>query len=152
LLKGPETKTLSIATSDDMEELGALISGRLSIGDVVCLDGPLGAGKTTLARGLIRAWTQTAEEAPSPTFSLVQTYEGTRGALWHCDFYRLNRADEAIELGLEEAFEGAVTVIEWPERITEFLPLRRLEIEIAFTQDGRRVWVTPHGGQEQILS
>ena len=86
-------------------------------GDVIALDGDLGAGKTCFARGFIAALTGQAEEAPSPTFTLVQTYDSARGTIWHFDLYRLARADDALELGLEDALADGITLIEWPERI-----------------------------------
>jgi len=94
--------------------LGAQLAAALRPGDVVLLWGGLGAGKTTLARGLIAAWTGIDEDAPSPTYTLVQVYESARGPLWHMDLYRLEDAEEALELGLEDALVEAVTLIEWP--------------------------------------
>ncbi len=76
------------------------------------LDGPVGAGKTTLARAAILSILPEPEDVPSPTFTLVQTYDTTRGPLWHCDLYRLSSVLEIEELGLEEAFETAITLIE----------------------------------------
>ena len=111
-------------------DLGRRLGVRLSPGDVVCLSGGLGAGKTTLARGAIEAWTGQAEEAPSPTYTLVQTYDGARGQLWHVDLYRLKRPEEAWELGLEEAFFDAACLIEWPERLEGQLPRDRLDIAL----------------------
>ena len=87
--------------------LGQRLGAQMKAGDVVCLWGDLGAGKTTLARGAIEAWTGQAEDAPSPTYTLVQTYEGPRGELWHVDLYRLKRPEDAWELGLEDAFAAA---------------------------------------------
>jgi N-acetylmuramate 1-kinase len=112
--------------------LGALLAPLATPGDVVFLRGPLGAGKTSLARGLIHAWTSGVEEdAPSPTFTLVQTYESERGPLWHMDLYRLAAPEEALELGLEDALEDAVLLIEWPERLGALTPPARLDIELA---------------------
>lgn len=129
-----------------MEALGASIAARLKPGEAICLWGPLGAGKSTLARGLIRALTTPDEEAPSPTFTLVQTYEGCL-PLAHFDLYRLKRADEAYELGLDEALDVGAAVIEWPERLEGALPGDRLDIEISIPEagEGRRVRLTGHG-------
>lgn len=124
---------------------GARLGARLEAGDVVCLIGGLGAGKTTLARGAISAWTGAEEEAPSPTYTLVQTYEGAKGELWHCDLYRLKRPEDAFELGLEDAFAFAATLIEWPERLGGALPADRLEINLAPEADGRRATLKAHG-------
>lgn len=116
------------------EALGARIAARLGPGDVVCLSGGLGAGKTTLARGLIRAALggEAGEdfEVPSPTYTLVQTYSAPGFELWHVDLYRLERAEEALELGVEDAFETAAIVIEWPERLGPFIPSDRLEVHL----------------------
>ena len=130
--------------------LGAAIGRVLKVGETVCLSGPLGAGKSTLARGLIRSLTTPDEEVPSPTFTLVQFYEGPRLAIAHFDLYRLSNPDEAYEIGLDEALDVGAAVIEWPERLEGRLPTDRLDIEIAPMDsknwgDGRRVRMTPHG-------
>lgn len=126
-------------------DLGRRLGARLSPGDVVCLSGGLGAGKTTLARGAIEAWTGQPEEAPSPTYTLVQTYDGARGQLWHVDLYRLKRPDEAWELGLEDAFFDAACLIEWPERLEGQLPRERLDIALTQDGDGRRAVLSGAG-------
>jgi tRNA threonylcarbamoyladenosine biosynthesis protein TsaE len=131
--------------------LGVAIAQALEPGDAVCLSGPLGAGKSTLARALVRALTTLAEEVPSPTFTLVQFYEGPRLKVAHFDLYRLTSADEAYEIGLDEALEDGAAVIEWPERLADRLPPDRLHIEITLTQGdeaGRHVRLIPHGGWE----
>ena len=129
--------------------LGAAVAAELKVGDVVCLSGPLGAGKSTLARGLIRALTSPDEEVPSPTFTLVQTYD-SRTPVAHFDLYRLTSPEEAFELGLDEALDDGAAVIEWPQRLEGRLPPDRLDIEIAFdeTGEGRRARLTPHGAWE----
>ncbi|MEZ6022441.1 MAG: tRNA (adenosine(37)-N6)-threonylcarbamoyltransferase complex ATPase subunit type 1 TsaE [Hyphomonadaceae bacterium] len=126
--------------------LGARLGARLAPGDVVCLSGGLGAGKTTLARGAIAAWTGSEQEAPSPTYTLVQTYEGALGELWHVDLYRLKRPEEAWELGLEDAFADAACLIEWPERLEGQLPRTRLDLALEQDGEGRRARLTSHGG------
>ena len=125
--------------------LGARLGAQLGRGDVVCLSGGLGAGKTTLARGAIAAWTGEVQEAPSPTYTLVQTYEGARGQLWHVDLYRLKRAEEGWELGLEDAFADAACLIEWPERLDGMLPRDRLDIALEIQGDGRRAKLNGRG-------
>jgi tRNA threonylcarbamoyladenosine biosynthesis protein TsaE len=109
----------------------ARISQRAAAGDVIALKGDLGAGKTTFARGFIRARGCT-EEVPSPTFTLVQIYELRSAVIWHFDLYRLKSPEEAWELGIEDAFDEAISLIEWPERLGTLLPRRRLEIELLF--------------------
>ena len=125
--------------------LGAAIARDLRRGDTVCLSGPLGAGKSTLARALIRALTTQDEEVPSPTFTLVQVYDGPRLRVAHFDLYRLADPDEAYELGLDEALDDGAAVIEWPERLQGRLPADRLDIEIGLDGTGRRARLTPHG-------
>ena len=130
--------------------LGAAIAAELKPGEAVCLTGPLGAGKSTLARALVRALTTPDEEAPSPTFTLVQFYEGPRLSIAHFDLYRLTNPDEAYEIGLDEALDVGAAVIEWPERLAGRLPPDRLDVEITLTEDeaGRRVRLSPHGAWE----
>jgi tRNA threonylcarbamoyladenosine biosynthesis protein TsaE len=125
--------------------LGAAIAERLGVGESVCLSGPLGAGKSTLARALIRALTTPDEDVPSPTFTLVQFYEGARLKVAHFDLYRLTSADEAYEIGLDEALDDGAAVIEWPERLDGRLPADRLDVEIALKGTGREARLTPHG-------
>jgi len=110
--------------------LGAAIAAQLRPGEAVCLSGPLGAGKSVLARGLVRALTSPQEEAPSPTFTLIQFYEGRSFPVAHLDLYRLKAPEEAEELGLEEALEVGAAVIEWPERLGGALPPDRLEVAL----------------------
>lgn len=121
VLKGPEA----------VEAFGARLGQAARVGDVIALSGELGAGKTTLARGLLRGLGLSGE-APSPTFTLVQTYEPPemRLPVWHCDLYRLEDPEEAIELGLEEAFDTALVVIEWPERLGAYLPAHALRLRL----------------------
>lgn len=130
---------------------GRRLGEQLGAGDVVCLSGGLGAGKTTLARGAIEAWTGQPEEAPSPTYTLVQTYVGAKGELWHVDLYRLKRPDEAWELGLDDAFADAACLIEWPERLEGQLPANRLDLALAADGEGRRASLTAHGAWRQRL-
>jgi tRNA threonylcarbamoyladenosine biosynthesis protein TsaE len=135
--------------------LGEAIAAELKPGEAVCLSGPLGAGKSTLARALVRALTTLAEDVPSPTFTLVQFYEGARLKVAHFDLYRLSNPDEAYEIGLDEALEDGAAVIEWPERLEGRLPADRLDVEIALGVGGetgdaeaRYVRLVPHGAWE----
>jgi len=101
-----------------MEAFGARIAGHLHAGDVVALSGPLGSGKTTLARAIIAALGHRGE-VPSPTFTIVETYE-LDPPLAHADFYRLESPREAEELGLDDYRDGAALIAEWPERAGGF--------------------------------
>ncbi len=131
--------------ASDTEALGAAVARALEPGDVVCLWGELGAGKTTLARGLIRALMGPEQEAPSPTFTLVQAYDGPRFAIVHLDLYRLSGPEEVRELGLDEALEDGAAVIEWPERLGPALPPDRLDIRLAIEAEGRTARIERHG-------
>jgi tRNA threonylcarbamoyladenosine biosynthesis protein TsaE len=102
-------------------ELAGKLSALVEEGDVIALTGPIGAGKTTFARFFINA-TGYREDVPSPTFNLVQVYEGEGIPIWHFDLYRLERPEDVFELGIDQAFEEGVTLIEWPERMSKLLP------------------------------
>ncbi len=104
-------------------------------GDVFCLYGDLGAGKTTFARGFLRALA-VDEDIPSPTFNLVLTYDTALGTVWHFDLYRLAAPVEVIELGIEDAFDDGICLIEWPERLGPWLPEVRIEIHLSDAGDG----------------
>jgi len=127
--------------------LAAWLAPMLKAGDVVALSGPLGAGKTAFARALIRALTG-AEEVPSPTFTLVQSYEGAAGRIHHFDLYRVASPDELVEIGWDEAPADGIVLVEWPVRAGARLPARRLDLEFQYgaTPDARRVRVAPQGG------
>ena len=141
--------TVDLADEVATTRLGTAIAAQLQAGDAVCLTGPLGAGKSTLARGLVRALTRPDEDVPSPTFTLVQFYETPDLSLAHFDLYRLAGPDEADEIGLDEALDNGAVVIEWPERLEGRLPADRLDIEIAVVGSGanehRLARLTPHG-------
>ncbi len=133
--------------------LARRLAPRLAAGDVVALEGPLGAGKTAFARFVIEALAEAAgnpppAEVPSPTFTLVQIYDTGRVPVWHLDLYRVERAEDAVELGIEEAFATAVTLIEWPARLGSLLPADRLEVALA-RADGetRRARITGFGAR-----
>ncbi len=142
------SRTIPLPDEDATQRLGFVVAHALRTGEAVCLSGPLGAGKTTLARGLVRALTRTDEDVPSPTFTLVQFYQGEHFILAHFDLYRLTRPDEAFEIGLDEALEDGAALIEWPQRLEGQLPLDRLDIEIAIEGEGRSARLTPHGSWE----
>lgn len=119
------------------QALGARLAPVLSVGDVVALSGPLGAGKTALARGLIAALTG-EDEAPSPTFPLVLVYDGPAFPLWHFDLYRVERTEEIEELGWSAALDSGASLVEWPDRLGDLLPAGALRIALAVEGAGRR--------------
>lgn len=121
------------------EALGARLAGLVRPGDVITLAGPLGAGKTSIARGLLAALGLT-DEAPSPSFAIVQPYAPpeVRVAVLHVDLYRIEAVAELDELGLDEAQGDSVLVIEWPERAGERWP-EALALTLRHAADGGRV-------------
>jgi tRNA threonylcarbamoyladenosine biosynthesis protein TsaE len=121
---------IELPNEDATAALAARIAALARAGDVIALKGELGAGKTSFARAFIRA-RGGSEDVPSPTFTLVQVYELDDAAIWHFDAYRLRDPDEAWELGIEDAFCGGISLIEWPERLGSLVPARRLEITLS---------------------
>lgn len=139
-----------IESEEDMIEFGGRLSRILVEGDVLALTGDLGAGKTTLSRGIIQALCGDIE-VPSPTYTLVQTYDCADFELWHCDLYRLDKPDDVFELGLFEAMEECVCLIEWPDKMGDHLINSALTIDIQFEGDGRNIALTGDANwQERI--
>lgn len=135
--------TLPLPQETRTASLAACIALRLRPGDTLLLSGPIGAGKTSFARALIRAWCgNPAEDVPSPTFTLVQTYAHQGVMLWHCDLYRLARPYEALELGLDEALGRDICVIEWPDRLGALSPPDALRLEMAAAAQGHSLTAT----------
>jgi tRNA threonylcarbamoyladenosine biosynthesis protein TsaE len=128
--------------------LGAALAARLRVGDVLALTGDLGAGKTALARAIVRALTgDPDEDVPSPTFTLVQMYDTPAGPpVHHYDLYRLEHPDEVLELDLDDALAGGITLIEWPDRLGGWLPRDRLDVTLSIAgPTARRVNLLPVG-------
>lgn len=131
-----------MATQALAEDVASVLMG----GDVVALSGGLGAGKTTFARALLRAFVDDAElEVPSPTFTLVQIYTGGRLPVAHFDFYRLSAADELDEIGFDDAVADGAVLIEWPERGNTRMPAERLELSFEIIGEGRKVAIAGEG-------
>lgn len=142
--------TLDLPDADATQDLGAAFAGHLRAGDVLLLQGAIGAGKTHFARALIQARLARlgrVEDVPSPTFTLVQVYDA-EPEIWHADLYRLGHPDEVIELGLEAAFDTAICLIEWPDRLGGLRPAGALTLSFALTREGASRQLTLSGGSD----
>lgn len=127
-------------SENDTVALARRLAAGLKPGDVLCLHGDLGMGKSVFARGLIRAFSNKPDlEVPSPTFTLVQTYDTDAGDVWHFDLYRLKSPDEVYELGWEEGRANAIVIVEWPERLGYLMPPGRIDINLSQATDGARL-------------
>ncbi len=129
--------TLALMDMDATVRLGARIAAGLKRGDAVGLEGDLGSGKTTLARAILRSL-GVEENVPSPTFTLVQTYETERLPIRHYDLYRIENPAELDELGLEEALDEGAALVEWPERAPDRLPKDMLHVKLSIENGGSR--------------
>ena len=128
LSNGPlETKTLATEIKEYLQN-----------GDVILLKGEIGAGKSHFARSLIQAAMDQVEEVPSPTFTLVQTYDTKIGSIWHADLYRLSDQSEIFELGLIDAFGKEIVLVEWPDRLGHLEPQDALKIEMVILENDKR--------------
>ncbi|RMD93181.1 MAG: tRNA (adenosine(37)-N6)-threonylcarbamoyltransferase complex ATPase subunit type 1 TsaE [Alphaproteobacteria bacterium] len=139
------TRLATIRCADEAETRGlaARLAPYLRRGDVLLLSGPIGAGKSVFARALIQTRLGAAgrqEEVPSPSFTLVQVYDDADTEIWHADLYRLGENADIAELGLDEAFDRAITIVEWPERMGAETPPGALHVTI-----------TPEPGEEARL-
>lgn len=125
------------ATAACARALGVFVTA----GDTILLSGDVGAGKTHFARALIQSLLLVPEDVPSPTFTLVQTYDTPKGGIWHTDLYRLTSAHEVEELGLIDAFETAICLVEWPDRLGTLIPKAALSITLSQGPDDTRLLV-----------
>ncbi|MBC6443529.1 MAG: tRNA (adenosine(37)-N6)-threonylcarbamoyltransferase complex ATPase subunit type 1 TsaE [Rhodobacteraceae bacterium] len=133
--------TFHLATDASTTGFGAVLSMYLHTGDTVLLEGPVGAGKTHLCRSVIQArlaQSGISEDVPSPTFTLLQTYDSGGVEIWHADLYRLNSEEEIFELGLPEAFDTALCLIEWPDRLADMAPVSALTLRLSVTPEDTR--------------
>ena len=152
-------RTLDLADEAATLRLGDALATTARPRDVIALQGPLGAGKTAFARGFIAALArcqgvELPSEVPSPTFTLVQTYAFGPVAVWHFDLYRISNADDAIELGLDEALAEGICLIEWPDRLGPRLPKDRLDLALAYgpTDQARVATLTGHGSWAERIA
>ena len=127
-------------TEEDTLKIAAQFAKALKPGDVVALHGTLGVGKTAFTRGVIQALSN-VKEVPSPTFTLLQTYDTADFSLYHFDMYRLKSPEEAYEIGIEDAFADGVSFIEWPEKIGSLLPKKHIDVSIEINPDHRLITI-----------
>lgn len=141
--------TLILSNADATTALGERLAALLQAGDTLLLHGSIGAGKSHLARAFIQARLGRMEDVPSPTFTLVQTYDTDGPEIWHADLYRLSHPDEMLELGLGDAFASAICLIEWPDRLGSHTPSGALNLRLTDLGEGRaaHVW----GGRPEII-
>ena len=126
-------------TAEEMQQFGSKLAKLLPAGDVVFLIGDLGSGKTTFAKGIISELCGSENQVTSPTFNLVHVWDAEKFEVWHADLYRLDNPAQVIGLGLEDAFDHALCLIEWPDRMGEMAPDLRLDICFSHHGQGRKV-------------
>lgn len=136
-------KTTTIICKDEKQTInfGRKLAGIAQTGDCFALFGTLGMGKSVLARSFIQELTS-AEEVPSPTFTLVQSYETPDFEIYHFDLYRIKSAEEVFELGMEDALYQGVCLIEWPEKMGGYLPRDIFKLTITPYETGRKIEIT----------
>jgi tRNA threonylcarbamoyladenosine biosynthesis protein TsaE len=136
-----------LTTEAQTQQFAQSIADRAEVGDVIYLKGTLGMGKSVFARAFIQHLAGVAIDIPSPTFTLVQTYDTLKKPVWHFDLYRLTTPDEAYELGLDEALATAIALIEWPERLgnTRFSHTLTLELSQGPHEKARLLNYLPQG-------
>ena len=129
----------------DTANLAGRLAPLLKRGDCLLLNGQIGSGKSAFARSLIRARLGRMEDVPSPTFTLVQTYEDAECEIWHCDLYRITDQTEIDDLGLSAAFEQAICLIEWPEKLGREAPENALSLTFIANDNGHTIDITARG-------
>ncbi len=143
----PARAVVALADREATRRLARRLARLVRPGDVIGLGGDLGVGKTTLARDVIDALAGARQEVPSPTYTLVQTYDVGGLTVWHFDLWRIDAPREVFELGFEDALAEGVSLIEWPERLGPLLPAVRLDIALEHgpTPDARVAAIAAHG-------
>lgn len=131
--------SIHLAHADATALCARQLGAHCGAGDVILLTGDVGAGKTHFARALIQSLLSTPEDVPSPTFTLVQTYDSPKAEIWHSDLYRLTAAQEVEELGLIDAFDTAICLVEWPDRLGPLAPDDALHITLTAPTDDSRL-------------
>jgi tRNA threonylcarbamoyladenosine biosynthesis protein TsaE len=144
-------RAMAIADLPALDALASRLAAPARAGDTFALIGDLGAGKTALARAFIgavaaREGAPAPGDVPSPTFTLVQSYEFGDVQVFHFDLYRLKSSEDALELGIEDACAAGIALIEWPERLGRYLPADRIDVRLAITgASSRTAEIIPHG-------
>ena len=128
---------IPLNSPEQTARLAREIGTQLKAGDCILLNGPVGAGKTHFARSLIQSLMDFPEDVPSPTFTLVQTYDTNKGEIWHADLYRITSPDEVEELGLTDAFSTAISLVEWPENLGDLAPENALHLTLSPNPDNQ---------------
>lgn len=124
---------------EDTDKFAAALIPHLKTGDVIELQGDLGAGKTTLAKSIISQLSDSEVQVTSPTFNIVQLYDAPEFTIWHFDLYRLKSAVELFEIGIDEALDQGLCLIEWPEIAESILPQEKLIINLSCGKENERV-------------
>lgn len=147
----PDTLTITSSSPGDTCTMARRLGAHLCAGDVLLLSGDIGAGKTHFARCLIQSLLAQPEDVPSPTYTIVQTYPGPTCEIWHADLYRLPGPNEVVELGLIEAFDTAICLVEWPDRLGNLAPPSALKMDFVLdgNNDTRKVTLHWQGGDWQ---
>lgn len=134
-----------------LEGLAKNLATNLIVGDIICLQGDLGAGKTTFAGYLINSLLPEKQNVTSPTFNLVQTYDTYLFTIWHFDLYRLKEENEVYNLGIEDAFKEGVAIIEWPEIIMHIIPQHAYVIRLSFSDNDNKRQISQQKIINQII-
>lgn len=141
----PGAINIDLPDPDATDRLAVLMAGFVHAGDTILLSGHVGAGKSHFARAFVRSHFGPAEDVPSPSFTLVQAYQNTKLEIWHADLYRLTHPDEVQELGLMDAMQQAICLIEWPDRLGDFQPNRPIHLGLNAMGGMHRATLTaPH--------
>lgn len=130
-----QTTTFTSDCPDQTCSVAQRLAPLLGPGDTLLLSGDIGAGKTHFARCLIQSLLTTPEDVPSPTYTLVQSYPGGDAEIWHADLYRLTDPNEVFELGLVDAFDSAICLVEWPDRLGDLAPKDALHLKLSTADD-----------------
>ena len=147
--------SVKVAAEAETIAVAARLAPHLKPGDVLTLNGTLGAGKTAFARALIRSMCGGEIEVPSPTFNLLLTYDSPVGPIYHYDFYRLEDPEEVWELDIEDAYDQAITIMEWVEKLEDLAPKDVLKITLSIPDEGgdmaRFIQIEGHDGWKNRL-